>query len=105
MTDVFTLETPLAHVVTRGGIVEATVAGRDGQSFLARLVATPPLAIVRVLEGQARVEPIMGEEKPVSLKAGMEIQLKVGARAVASEAGSREQSRTTTGARRIFATR
>lgn len=93
MTDVFTLETPLAHVVTRGGIVEATVAGRDGQSFLSRLVATPPLATVRVLEGQARVEPIMSEEKPVSLKAGMEIQLKVGALAVASESASREQSR------------
>ncbi|SLM43033.1 Exported protein [Nitrospira sp. ND1] len=78
MTDTLTLWTPLARVVSRGGIMEATVLGGERQSRLARLVTAPPGDTLRVLEGQARVEPLTGDRKAFSLKAGTEFALRSG---------------------------
>lgn len=91
MTDLFTLETPQAHVVTRGGVLEATVAGAEGRSFFAKLVNSAPAETIRVWEGQARIEPMLGDQKPLSMKAGSEVVLKSGAAGAVSEmpAGAR----------------
>lgn len=78
MTDKLILQTALARVVSRGGILEATVMGGEQRSFLARLVNAPAVETVRVFEGQARVEPLTGEGKPFSLKTGSEVILKPG---------------------------
>ncbi|MFO0768475.1 MAG: hypothetical protein U0231_17230 [Nitrospiraceae bacterium] len=78
MTDLFTLEMPQAHVVTRGGVFEATIAGADGRSFFAKLLSSEPTETIRVWEGQARIEPMLGDQKPLSLKAGSEVVLKSG---------------------------
>lgn len=77
MTDRLTLQTALARVVSRGGILEATMAEQQ-RSFFARLVNAPPVEILRVFEGQAQVEPLTGEGKPFSLKTGSEVSLKLG---------------------------
>ncbi|MCE3221926.1 MAG: exported protein of unknown function [Nitrospira sp.] len=78
MTDRLTLQTPFARMVSRGGIMEATVMGGESRSFFARLINTPPVETLRVFEGQARVEPLTEEGTPFSLKAGSEISLKPG---------------------------
>ncbi len=78
MTDRLTLQTALARTVSRGGILEATVMGEEQQSFFARLVNAPAVETLRVFEGQARVEPLTGEGKPFSIKAGSEVSLKPG---------------------------
>ena len=78
MTDTLTLRTPLTRVVSRGGILEATVVGEERQSLLARLITAPPGDTLRVLEGQARVEPLTGDRKAFSLKAGREVALRAG---------------------------
>lgn len=78
MTDTLTLRTPLARAVSRGGIVEATVVGEERQSLLARLVTAPSGDTLRVLEGQARVEPLTGDRKAFPLKAGREVSLRTG---------------------------
>lgn len=85
MTDTLTLETPLARVVSRGGILEATVLGGQRRSLFARLVNAPPVESLRVFEGQARVEPLTGEGPPFLLKTGSEVSLKEGAAHVVSE--------------------
>ena len=78
MTDTVTLRTPLSRVVSRGGIMEATVSAGDGQSFFARLITAPAGETLRVLEGQARVEPMTGDRKAISLKTGTMVALKTG---------------------------
>ncbi len=78
MTDRLTLQTTLARMVSRGGILEATVMGEEQRSFFARLVNAPALETLRVFEGQARVEPLTGEGKPFSIKTGSEVSLKPG---------------------------
>lgn len=85
MTDTLTLQTPLARVVSRGGILEATVLGGERRSLFARLVNAPAVETLRMFEGQARVEPLTGEAPPFSLKAGSEVALKEGAAHVVSE--------------------
>ena len=85
MTDTLTLQTALARVVSRGGILEATVLGGEQRSFFARLVDAPPVETLRVFEGQARVEPLMGEGKSFALKTGSEIFLKAGTLGPVSE--------------------
>ncbi len=78
MTDTLTLQTALARVVSRGGILEATVLGGEQRSFFARLVNAPPVETLRVFEGHARVEPLTGEGRSFSLKTGSEVSLKSG---------------------------
>jgi hypothetical protein len=78
MTDKLTLQTAHARVVSRGGILEATVTGGEQRSLFARLVNAPPMDTLRMWEGQARIEPLNGEVKPFSLKAGSEVSLKSG---------------------------
>lgn len=78
MTDRLTLQTALARLVSRGGILEATVMGGEQRSFFARLINAPPVETLRVFEGQARVEPLTGEGKSFSLKTGSEVSLKSG---------------------------
>ena len=78
MTDKLTLQTAHARVVSRGGILAATVTGGEQRSLFARLVNAPPMDTLRVWEGQARVEPLNGEGKAFSLKAGSEVSLKSG---------------------------
>lgn len=78
MTDRLTLQTALARTVSRGGILEAAVMGEEQQSFFARLAKAPAVETLRVFEGQARVEPLTGEGKPFSIKAGSEVSLKPG---------------------------
>jgi hypothetical protein len=78
MTDRLTLQTVLARVVSRGGILEAIVMGEQQRSFFARLVNAPTVETLRVFEGQARVELLTGEGKPFSIKTGSEVSLKSG---------------------------
>lgn len=85
MTDTLTLRTPLARVVSRGGILEATVLGGERRSLFARLINAPPVETLRVFEGQARVEPLTGEGQPFSLKTGSEVSLKTGTTHAVSE--------------------
>lgn len=85
MTDTLTLQTPLARVVSRGGILEATVLGGERRSLFARLVNAPPVETLRAFKGQARVEPLTGEGLPFSLKTGSEVALKEGAAHVVLE--------------------
>jgi len=76
MTDTLTLQTPLARVVSRGGIWEAMVLEEEQRTFFARLINTHPVETLGVFEGQARVEPLTGDDKPFSLKAGAEVSYK-----------------------------
>jgi hypothetical protein len=85
MTDTLTLQTPLARVVSRGGILEATILGEEGRSLFARLINAPPVETLRVLEGYARVEPLTGEAKPFALKTGSQVSLKAGMVSAVSE--------------------
>ncbi|HET9962061.1 MAG TPA: hypothetical protein VFQ34_06975 [Nitrospiraceae bacterium] len=85
MTDVFSLDTPQAHVVARGGIMEANVVGSEQRSLFAKLVQSGPSESLRVLEGQARVEPISALEKPFAIKAGSEVAMRGGLRISSSE--------------------
>lgn len=85
MTDRLTLQTTLARIVTRGGILEATVTAEEQRSFLSRLVNAPAAEMLRVFEGQSRVEPLTGESQPFSLKNGSEASLKPGIPASVSE--------------------
>lgn len=85
MTDTLTLQTPLARVVSRGGILEATVLGGERRPLFARLVNAPAVETLRMFEGQARVEPLTGAGPPFSLKTGSEVALKEGAAHVVSE--------------------
>ncbi len=78
MTDRLTLQTALARVVSRGGILEVTVMGEGQRSFFARLVNAPLVETLKVFEGQVRVEPLTGEGKPFSLKTGSEVSMKSG---------------------------
>ena len=92
MTDRLTLQTTLARMVSRGGILEATVMGEEQRSFFARLVNVPPVETLRVFEGQARVEPLTGEGKPFSIKTGSEVSLKPGGLTPISEIQSASRS-------------
>ena len=92
MTDRLTLQTTLARMVSRGGILEATVMGEEQRSFFARLVNAPPVETLRVFEGQARVEPLTGEGKPFSIKTGSEVSLKPGGLTPISEIQSASRS-------------
>ena len=85
MTDTLMLQTPLAQVVSRGGILEATILGGEGRSLFDRLVNAPSVETLRVLEGAARVEPLAGEAKPFALKAGSQVSLKAGTVIAVSE--------------------
>ncbi len=76
MTDRLTLQTTLARMVSRGGIVAATVTANEQRSFFSRLINAPAMETLRVFEGQARVEPLTGEGKPFSLRNGSEASLK-----------------------------
>lgn len=76
MTDTLTVQTPLARVISRGGILEASTVGGEQRSLLARLVNAATVDTLRVFEGQARVEPLTGQGKPFSLKTGSEVSLK-----------------------------
>ncbi|MGC3976415.1 MAG: hypothetical protein QM771_18815 [Nitrospira sp.] len=78
MTDTLMLQTPLARVVSRGGILEATILGGEGRSLFERLVNAPPVETLRVFEGHARVEPLTGEAKPFALKTGSQVSLTAG---------------------------
>lgn len=92
MTDRLTLQTTLARIVSRGGILEDTVMGEEQRSFFSRLVNAPMVETLRVFEGQARVEPFTGESKPFSIKTGSEISLKSGMRTSISEIQSASRS-------------
>ena len=78
MTDKLTLQTSMARVVSRGGILEATVVKDEHRSLFARLMDVPPVHTLRVFEGQARIEPLTGEGPPFSLKTGSEVSFKSG---------------------------
>jgi hypothetical protein len=75
MTDKLTLQTAFARVVSRGGILEASVVKADQRPLFARMMNAPSVDTFRVLEGQARIEPLSGEGKPFSIKAGSEASL------------------------------
>ncbi len=81
MTDRLMLQTALARVMLRGGIVEATVEGEAQRSILARLLSGSSVETLRVVEGQAQVEPLTGERKSFPLKTGSEVSLTSGAAA------------------------
>ncbi len=85
MTDRLTLQTPLARIVGRGGILEVRVMGGEARSFFARLLDAAPVETLRVFEGQVRVEPLNGEGKPFTLKEGSEVSLTSGAVSSVSE--------------------
>lgn len=78
MTDKLTLQTTFARVVSRGGVLEATVVKEGQRSLFARLMNVPAVHTLRVFEGQARIEPLTGEGKPLSLKTGSEVSFKSG---------------------------
>ncbi|MEP7151622.1 MAG: hypothetical protein ABI856_07930 [Nitrospira sp.] len=78
MTDRLTLQTALARLVSRGGVLEATVVKDEQRSLFARLMNGPAVDTLRVFEGQARIEPLTGEGKPFSLKTGSEVSFKSG---------------------------
>ncbi len=81
MTDRLLLQTSLARVVLRGGILEATVEDGASRSLLARLLNSSSAETLRIVEGQAQVEPLTGERKSFSLKTGSEVSLTSGAAA------------------------
>jgi hypothetical protein len=85
MTDLFSLDTPQAHVVARGGIMEANVVASERRSLVAKFLQRIPSETLRVIEGQARVESLTDGEKPFALKAGSEVSLKGGVRVSSSE--------------------
>ena len=85
MTDKLTLQTALSRVVSRGGILEATVVREEQRSFFARLLNVSPVDTLRMFEGQARIEPLTGEGKPFSIKTGSEVSIKSGAAPSISE--------------------
>jgi hypothetical protein len=75
MTDHLVLRTSLARVVLRGGILEATVEDSARRSLVARLLNSSSTETLRMIEGQAQVEPSTGERKPFSVKTGSEVSL------------------------------
>ena len=81
MTDRLMLQTALARVMLRGGIMEAMVEGEAQRSILARLLSASSVETFRVVEGQAQVEPLTGERKSFPLKTGSEVSLTSGAAA------------------------
>lgn len=89
MTDKLTLQTAFARVVSRGGIFEASVVKADQRPLFARMMNAPSVDTFRVLEGQARIEPLSGEGKPFSIKAGSEASLTAGTAPAISETSTR----------------
>jgi hypothetical protein len=75
MTDRLLLQTSLARVVLRGGILEVTVEDGASRSLLARWLNSSSAETLRIVEGQAQVEPLTGERKSFSLKSGFEVFL------------------------------
>jgi hypothetical protein len=81
-TDTLKIQTPGTRLVFRGGIVEAMVERNGGVS---RTLTVKPGQTVeragdllRVIEGQAQVEPRLTGAKPFLLKAGYEFQATLG---------------------------
>lgn len=78
-TDTLKVQMPGIRMVLRGGIVEATV-GRNGAADSRAQTAKPGQTVeragelLRVIEGQAQVEPRSMGAKPFLLKAGYEFQ-------------------------------
>lgn len=79
-TDTLKIQTPGARMVLRGGIIEAAVGaagvadqaqGSKGRSGSGRTTGE----VLRVIEGQAQIEPRAGDAKPFLLKAGYEVQV------------------------------
>ncbi len=78
VTDRLRLETNLARIVIRGGILEAIIEDRASGSLLARLLTLSPAERLRIVEGQAQVDLLTGEGKSVALKTGFEVSLSAG---------------------------
>jgi len=101
--DVLTVQTPTTQVTTRGGIVEVTVsAPRRETSLIAMLGGTltspaserppggfvavsTPVETIRILEGQARIEPLTPGANSRLLQAGRQVRLHGGAADTVSE--------------------
>jgi hypothetical protein len=78
-TDTVTIQTPAARTVLRGGIVEAKVAptgeiGRLVQSAHVGKTASTAGELLRMIEGQAQIEPRTAGAKSFLLKVGHEFQ-------------------------------
>ncbi|HEX2054936.1 MAG TPA: hypothetical protein VHF07_00490 [Nitrospiraceae bacterium] len=77
-TDTLKVETPGATVTLRGGIIEAAVEAAEIPAQPHRTTLGQPRGImseaVRVIEGQAQVEPRVADAKPLLVKAGYEWQ-------------------------------
>jgi len=82
-TDTLKIQTPGTRLVLRGGIVEVMVernGGVDSRTLTAKPGQTVEWAgdLLRVIEGQAQVEPRLTGAKPFLLKAGYEFQAALG---------------------------
>jgi len=101
--DVLTVQTPTTQVTTRGGIVEVTVSAPRRETsliaMLGRMLTSPaserppdgavavstPVETIRILEGQARIEPLTPGVNSRLLQAGRQVRLHGGAADTVSE--------------------